>query len=136
MVQVRAVSGGVAVVASGTTTTFGGADLVLTVDGPDGRLILRLVFVTDPARPDLAVQADADPAGLTLTLTNFDSADGRGSAHPVLVGALGDDLLLAHFRVFRYGRTPDHTVHWTFYRAPAADLVFADGPGTAPRLRR
>ncbi len=46
---------------------------------------------------------------------NFDGPEGRGSADPVLVADVADDLVFLHFRVFRHGRTADRTVHYTFY---------------------
>ena len=38
------------------------------------------------------------------------------------LGTVGDDVVFVHFKVFRYGRTPDRTVHYTFYAAPRSVL--------------
>jgi hypothetical protein len=56
--------------------------------------------------------------GVALELVNFDGVEGRGTSLPALLAEVGPDLVFLHFRVFRWGRTPDRTVHWTFYRVP------------------
>lgn len=113
---VAARSGPAQVISAGSITTFEGNGLALEVRQPEGQLRLELSFRTDPAVEDVAVDSTFGDAGVSLVLTNFDKADGRGSARPVLLGVLGPDALYFHFRVHRYGRTPDRTIHYTVYR--------------------
>jgi hypothetical protein len=127
--SVEITSGPARVLSAGTVTSFAGASVSVRVEQPEGALSLVLRFRTDPTVADVAVAAEHGPSGVSLELTNFDRADGRGSAHPVLVGQLDSDLVMAHFRVHRYGRTPDRTVHFTIYRVSAAAVQFDVGPG-------
>lgn len=122
-------SGPARVLAAGTVTGFAGCPVHLEVSEPDGALAVELVFRTDADVADVAVEPVYHEGGVRLLLTNFDRADGRGSAHPVLVGQLADDLVMLHFRVHRFGRTPDRTVHFTVYRVAAAAVRFEVGPG-------
>lgn len=116
-------SGAATVIASGQVTSFGGQPLRfgLKVD-EDLTFQVELVFASDPALGDVAVRPEHLDDGLRFHLVNFDGADGRGSAVPVLLGELGEHLWFMHFRVFRYGRTEDHTVHYSFYKARKADV--------------
>ena len=114
--SVVAQSGPAHVIAAGSVTTFEGSGLTLWIEQPEGRLRLTLSFRTDPAVEDVAVEPTFEDDGATLVLTNFDRADGRGTAHPVPLGHFGGDAILFHFRVHLYGRTPDRTVHYTIYR--------------------
>ncbi|MFT4622322.1 MAG: hypothetical protein ACI8PZ_000978 [Myxococcota bacterium] len=120
-------SGPADVLDAGMVTTFTGHDLTLLLVLPEGRWTVELAFSSDPAVDDVSVQATPVPDGLRLECVNFDGPDGRGSSLPVLLGELGDDLVFFHFRAFRYGRTPDHTVHYTFYRASKADVGWTPG---------
>ncbi|HMV65578.1 MAG TPA: hypothetical protein PKA64_01915 [Myxococcota bacterium] len=124
-------SGPAAVVASGEVTTFFGHGLLLQLALPGGVFGLELRFRTDPACPDVDVRTEIGDTGFVVELVNFDRADGRGSSDPVLLGALGDELLFLHFRVFRFGRTPDHTVHYTLFRASRHDVGWQDAAGGA-----
>ena len=78
-----------------------------------------------------------DAAKLSLRLVNFGGTAGRGSAQPVLLSETPRDLLFFHFRVFRYGRTDDHTVHYTFYRVAKDQVGWRDTTeeGTADPAR-
>lgn len=127
-------SGPARVLFAGAVTAFAGQPVRLSVDLPEGERIVELYFSSSSDPEQLAVQPHYHEAGVQLLLVNFDRADGRGSAHPVLVADLGEELLMCHFRVHRYGRTPDRTVHLTLYRVPARAIAFADGPGTAIRV--
>ncbi|MBA2319536.1 MAG: hypothetical protein H0V89_00135 [Deltaproteobacteria bacterium] len=112
----HASSGPARVLATGTVTTFDGFPLVLGIDHPL-ELEIELRFLSDPAVPDVALR-DIGQAGRRISweLVNFDGPDGRGSAAPVLVADTGENRIYLHFRVFRYGRTLDRTVHYTFYQ--------------------
>lgn len=120
-------SGPAAVIASGEVTGFGGQAIRFDLREEELTFAVELGFESDPAAPELAVHTEQLPDGLRLRLVNFDAADGRGSAVPVLLGELGDELLFMHFRVFRWGRTDDRTVHYTFYRAGKDDVGWQPG---------
>lgn len=111
-------SGPATVIASGSVTAFGGAGVDLRVEVDGIPFDLQLAFESDPEVEDVAIHVDSIQHGLLLRCVNFDLADGRGSAVPVALGSLGDEVVFAHFRVFRFGRTADRTVDYTFYRAP------------------
>ncbi len=113
-------SGAARVVASGVVTTFGGADLELAVELGATRAIVALVFTSSGAEPSVTTEEIA--GGYRLVCDGFDDDYGRGSALPVLLGELGADLAFLHFRVQRFGRSPDRTVTYTFYLA-AKDAV-------------
>jgi hypothetical protein len=109
-------SGPALLLAAGEATTFFGHPLTLTLALPEGPYTVELRFEARPEVGDVAVDVDAGPHGITLTLFNFDTDEGRGSREPVLLGALGDDLLFLHFRAFRFGRSDDRTVHYSVFR--------------------
>lgn len=120
-------SGAARVVASGVVTTFGGNDLAIDLDLGDDRVRVELAFASPGGEP--AVSTDEIPKGYRIRCENFDDPYGRGSAEPVLLGALGDDLIFLHFRVQRFGRSVDRTVTYTFYRARKADLGWVPREG-------
>lgn len=114
-------SGPARVLASGSVTAFAAHPLRFDL-GP-AAVVLR--FTTAPDVEDVAVRAaTAEDGAIVLELINFDGADGRGSAVPVPLGEVEGGMLYLHFRVFRFGRTEDRTVTYTFY-------LSAEGP--APR---
>ncbi len=115
-------SGPARIIASGSATCFLGNDLNLAIVADAQRFVLELVFSTDPDTADVAIDTVSLDDGLRLHCVNFDRADGRGSAVPVALGSCGEDVIFVHFRVFRYGRTVDRTVHYTFFRAPRTVL--------------
>lgn len=119
-------SGPADVLASGEVTTFFGHPLeaFVVLDEVVLRLVLR--FAEDAERAGPRVDHAPLPDGHDYTLVNFDDATGRGSADPVLLGAVGDDLVFLHFRAFRFGRTPDHTVHYTLFRVPQSEVDWQD----------
>lgn len=127
--EVSAQSGPARVVGRGTVTTFWGHPLRLAVALDGTEVAVHLRFRSDPDLEDVSVESGWGDRGLELDLVNFDRDDGRGSAEPVLVAELGEDLVFFHFRVFRYGRTPDHTVHYTFYRVAKAAVGWQPGAG-------
>ena len=116
-----AASGPARVVDTGMVTTFGGFPLVLGIERP-ALLEVELRFTTDPLVADVAVRPIGGGGGARVIweLVNFDGPDGRGSAAPVLVAEHGQSNIFLHFRVFRFGRTEDRTVHYTFYEVPIA----------------
>ena len=121
--SVRITSGPARVVDHGTVTAFWGAPIELRVAiAASGTLRVSFSFDRDPSLD--GVRASAAPAddGMDFRLTNFDSAEGRGSAQPVLIGEIGDTLIFLHFRVFLYGRTDDHTLHYTVFEAAKDDV--------------
>ena len=67
---------------------------------------------------DAAVETEYTDSGVRLHCRRFGDELGRGSSQPVLLGELEENLLLFHFRVFRYGKTQDRTVHYSFFRVP------------------
>lgn len=125
-------SGPAHVLASGELTTFFGHPLRLSLELPEGPFDLELRFLSDPAVDDVAVRSTPSPTGIGLELVNFDRPDGRGTRDPMLLGAVGDDLLFLHFRVFRFGTSPDHTLHFTAYRASRADVGWQELPASEP----
>lgn len=116
-------SGPAAVIGSGSATVFWSNDLVFGVDYGGIPFTVTMGFVSDPA-VGVEVRTSWPGGGLRFDLVNFDGADGRGSAAPVLITEVGEELIFLHFRVFRYGMTPDRTVHWTFYAAPKAEVTW------------
>lgn len=114
-------SGPATVLSSGAATSFMGNDLTLTIVQPVD-VVLELAFRSDPAVEDVAIDVSTFDNHMRFVCTNFDGADGRGSAQPVLLGEADDLLVFFHFRVFRYGRTDDRTVHYTLYTVKKADV--------------
>lgn len=113
-------SGPARVLAAGTVTTWFGHPLELRLELPEGPLRVSLAFRTDPDDPKVRVLPTRHLGGWHFEAVNFDTNEGRGTSEPALLGAFGTDLVFLHFRAFRYGQTPDHTVHYTFHRVPAA----------------
>ena len=74
---------------------------------------VRFEFVDDGG--EFAVRSAKEELGWAFQVHNCNSADGRGTAKPVLLGHTDTDLLFLHFRVFLYGKTEDYTVHYTFF---------------------
>lgn len=118
--QLISTSGPAEILASSTATTFFGNDLRVRVQLGTAGLTVALTFLEDDGEPSVDVREQ--PWGLELRLHNFDGTGGKGSASPVPLGELGDDLIFFHFRVFRWGETDDRTVHYTFYRAAKTDV--------------
>jgi hypothetical protein len=107
-------SGPAKIIASGSATAFMGHSVVLDLRYPV-ELTVEFAFEQRPDIEDVAVELEAREGELRLLCVNFDKADGRGSATPVLLGDTTELLVLLHFRVFRYGNTADRTVHYTVY---------------------
>lgn len=106
---VRIESGGAAAIASGEVTSFFGAPI--TVHLEEWRFEVVLILAQDDGDVRLDVQSDDDR--IRLTAFNFD--EGRGTAEPIAIVRRGDIGLWLHFRVFRYGTSIDHTVHYTVW---------------------
>ena len=111
-------SGPATVLANGSVTTFLGSGVSLRLVEGGQPFELALSFQSDPDQEGVRIDLEDTPLGLRLTCVNFDGADGRGTAVPVVLGNIGEDLVFAHFRVSLFGKTADRTVHYTFYRAP------------------
>lgn len=122
-------SGPAWVLASGSATTFGGHPLALVLQMADDNLAVELRFEEDPAAPGAAVRSAESPTGWIFRCVNFEPLAGRGSAEPVLLGEIGEDLVFLHFRAFRYGASRDWTVHYTFFRAHKARVGWTARPG-------
>lgn len=123
-------SGPARVLADGAVTTFGAHPLYfeLELGAEDARpeepvvIALGLRFLSDPSDPSPRVASTTLDDGFRLDLVNFDGTDGRGSAQPVLIGEVGEYLLFFHFRVFRFGRSEDRSLMYTFYRVPKTEM--------------
>lgn len=109
-------SGPAWIVGSGSVTTFGGNPLLLVLELGDDNVAVELRFVDDPPAGAASVRSEETPTGWIFHCVNFEALLGRGSAQPILIGDLHDDLVFFHFRAFRYGTSPDWTVHYTFFR--------------------
>ena len=123
------ISGVAEVLHSTVVTTFGGmgAKVTLNLSGRD--ILVEVNFESDVKVEDVAVNPHYTDDGLSLTLINFDGDDGRGSAWPVPVTAVGENTIFLHFRVFKYGRSPDRTLHLTFYSVANVDFSYLGPPG-------
>ncbi|HHO50264.1 MAG TPA: hypothetical protein ENK18_05165 [Deltaproteobacteria bacterium] len=121
-------SGPALVIEHGVVTTFGGGGLVIVLELPEDNFVVEWCFSADPDQPGPTVCSEATSVGLRLDCTNFDDASGRGSALPVLLGELGDELIFLHFRVFRHGQTLDRSVQYTFYRVAKDRIGWTPGP--------
>jgi hypothetical protein len=115
-------SGPARVVSSGTVTTFRGEGVYLEVPLGDRAWAMGIRFATDAAWPGPRVDSAILGTGVRLDLVNFDTAEGKGSAEPVLVGEIGDELLYLHFRAWKYGASNDHTFHWTLFLVQKAEV--------------
>lgn len=119
--SIRIHSGHAEVVDHGTVTTCWGRSLLLEMEISEARSVVELIF-DESGDGEAAIETEYTEAGLKLVCRRFGSEGGRGSSEPVLLGAFDDWLLLFHFRVFRYGKTEDRTVQYTFYRVNKADV--------------
>lgn len=90
-------------------------------------ITVELRFRSDESMEDASVTSEPMEDGIALDLVNFDGIDGRGTSLPALLAEVGPDLVFLHFRVFKWGRTADRTVHWTFYRVPKGAVSWAPG---------
>lgn len=127
-------AGGVAV------AMFGGSLYVEVPLADDRRFILRVEFPLDD-RGELQVRPVLGEGGCALQLFNFVDVVDKGTAWPVIVGADGEHLLFAHFRVTRRSRDVDPVVTFSVFRGsesciPASARSFyglADSvPGAEP----
>lgn len=110
------------VIASGEVSTFAGHPLRFDLEIEGLPVVCELVFLPCEEGGEVRVRSEPLANGRRLLLEGFDRADGRGSAVPVLLGELVDSLVFLHFRVFRWGRTVDRTVHYTFFEAPKEEV--------------
>lgn len=127
-VDVDVRSGPARVVDGGVVATFHGHGLSLSPrvdDGPEG-VRARVEFTFESAGGEPAVVAEPLPGGYRLRCVDM---DGRGSAEPVLLGELGDDLLFFHFQIQRFGRAIDRFVTWTVFRVAKADVGWRPAGG-------
>ena len=122
----RITSGPAEVLDNGEVTTFGGHGLTLALDWQSHQVIVELTFATDSSVEGAAVSSEQRADGWTLHCVNFDGDQGRGSSVPILLAGFEKDAFYLHFRVFKWGRTDDRTVHYTFYRVPGAIVDTGD----------
>ncbi len=118
------VSGPATVVESGMVTGFMGHAIRLQIDAG---AIVELAFESDPDRPEPRAETEWTDFGIRFRLFNFDDTPGRGSREPAMLGEMGDGYLFFHFRAFRWGTSPDFTVHYTFYTVPADSVSWEQG---------
>lgn len=116
----RVASGPAEVLAAGVVTTWFGHGLEVVADVAGVALRVRFAFADDAVDPAPRVDTTPRDGGWDLRLVNLDEP-GRGSAEPVLLGAIGADLVFLHFRVFRFGATADRTLHYTLHRVAKVD---------------
>jgi hypothetical protein len=106
------------VIESGQVTTFFGNPVTWQLDCGARLFRVEISFVEDDSSDAPHAQTHQEQDGIRLVLTNFGGTSGRGSAQPVLLGEIASDLLFLHFRTFRYGKSLDYTVHYTFSGRP------------------
>ncbi|MCA9569386.1 MAG: hypothetical protein KC656_16175 [Myxococcales bacterium] len=102
MPAIEVTSGPARVVASGSATCFMGHELTLTIEEPVA-IVVDLAFESDPSVEDVAVDVATFANRMRLVCKNFDRADGRGSAQPVLLGEAGAFVVLERDGEPRYG---------------------------------
>ena len=119
--QVDIWSGPARIVGQGMVTTFGGNPLYFDLYLPEGRFAFGLSFRDDPESPGARVDHGLYADGVRFEAVNFEG-DGRGSATPVLLHEIGENLLFLHFRTWRHGSTIDRTVHYTFFYVAKTDV--------------
>lgn len=117
-------SGPARVVDTGLVTAFMGFPLRIEAPVDGYRFGVELRFRTDASAEDVNVSSEFVDGTLILDLVNFDTGTGRGSSRPVLIGQTETDAVFFHFKVWRYGTTDDHTVHYTFYAAGKEEIGF------------
>jgi len=119
--SIRIQSGPAEVVEHGTVTACWGNSLFLEIEISDSRTTVELVF-DEEGTGEATIDTEYTELGVRLICRHFGDEMGRGSSQPVLLGELEDSLLLFHFRVFRYGKTEDRTVHYSFFRVMKSDV--------------
>ena len=117
-------SGPARVADSGVVTAFMSFPLRIETPIEGYRFAVEMRFQTDSSVEDVDVSSEFVDGTLILTLVNFDTDAGRGSSRPVLIGQTEDEAVFFHFKVFRYGATDDHTVHYTFFAANKEAIGF------------
>ncbi len=117
-------SGPARVADSGVVTAFMGFPLRIHTPIEGYRFGVELRFRTDASCDDVHVGSEFVDGTLILDLVNFDTDTGRGSSRPVLIGQTDTEAVFFHFKVFRYGATVDHTVHYTFFVANKDEIGF------------
>ena len=114
--QIGLTAGPAEVVAEHTVTTFFGHDLAFEILFSSVQIRVEIAFLDDATREPRVVDSAVLQRGHRFVFVNFEGSDGRGSAKPVLLADLGEDLAFLHMRVLRYCPGGDHTVHCCFYR--------------------
>ena len=120
-------SGPARVIATGSVTSFFGHPIRFDVTHRERNQVVELEFTRIADIPDVEVRTEWLADGIKLVLVNFDRPDGRGSATPVLLSEVEEELVFFHFRVFRLGRSDDRTVHYTFYAVRKQDVDWTPG---------
>ena len=110
-------SGPASIVASGQITTFSGHPLELKL-GIDAEFEYRIEwsFQHDEAVSDVDVRVEHSPESIRFLCINFDKADGRGTSKPVPILRHNDHTFFVHFRIFRFGKTEDRTIHYSIFK--------------------
>jgi hypothetical protein len=121
-------SGPARVADSGVVTAFMGFPLRIQTPIEGYQFGVELRFRTDASVEEVHVGSEFIDGTLILDLVNFDTDTGRGSSRPVLIGQTDTEAVFFHFKVFRYGATDDHTVHYTFYAASKEAIGFQPTP--------
>jgi len=120
-------SGPARVIATGSVTAFFGHAIQFDVEYLDRSHVVALEFTRDSGVQGVSVRTEWLSGGVKLVLANFDQPDGRGSATPVLLAEVDEELLFFHFRVFRLGQSEDRTVHYSFYVVRKRDVDWTPG---------
>ena len=117
-------SGPAHVVDTGMVTAFMGFPIQLTTVVDQVRFRVMLRMSSDPETDGVTVNSAYEDGILVLDCVNFDNADGRGSSRPVLLGPTEKNAVFFHFKLWRFGQTDDHTVHYTFFSADKEAIGF------------
>lgn len=120
-------SGPSRIISSGQVSTFMGHSLILRVDDHDLCSSVEFTFGDDGGEFNVTTAKQTD--GWVFHVINCRTTDGRGTSKPVLLAETDHELLFLHFRVFLFGSTPDHTVHYTFFGANKAAVGWRSAPG-------
>ena len=117
-------SGPAVIVDTGVVTAFMGFPIRISIEVEGTLFAVQFTFVSDPNIVGVNVASTFEDGCLFLSCANFDSAEGRGSSRPVFMGQTEDRAIFLHFKAFRYGKTVDHTVQYTFFSANKSAIGF------------
>src|SRR5688500_14577187 len=117
--SVRLTSGPADVLATGVVIAFQQSPLRFEFVAPTERggeqMVLQVSFRDDESRSESEIEVNVhDSQNAELSLVNWKSPLGAGTAKPLPLATLGGRLLLAHFRVYTL-QDSDRTLFYTFY---------------------